>query len=783
MRIPIQSPCHNNLRLTYQRRTRPALLTQEQNDRRTSRIATAILLLAVCVAYANSFGNSFHLDDFHTVVNNPSIRSLHNVPRFFKDATSFSVLPANQTYRPLVSTSLAFDYALAHGYVPFWFHLTTFLLFLLLVWLLSRFYETLFAATEPSLANRWLALIAAAWFGLHPAIAETVNYIIQRGDLFCTLECVAALYIFAAHPKQRRYGLYLLPFIAAMFSKPPAAVFPALLFLYVFYFENEQQPSKTRFRLAAVAIVPSLAVDALLLWLQSAMTPKTFTPATISAADYRITQPFVWLRYFGELWLPLHLNVDTDLNPFTQFNNEALAGFLFVLALVAAIVICSRRRRLYPIAFGLLWFVITQLPTSLYTLSEVENDHRMFFSFAGLIPAAVWTLWLLWLRFTSTEQRISARPILLGSICVALIAYGSGAFARNFVWYNEESLWHDDVLKSPANGRGLMNYGLTQMNVGRYKIALDYFERALHYTPNYPTLEINLGVDNEALAEAGEPSRRTEAERHFERAVALAPNADEPHTFYGRFLLQQERLNEAVAQLEAAIALNPQTLMPRELLIDADTQLGDTGAARTIAQQTLAIAPDDIPAQQALAPGAGTSADYWINLSLAQYKREQYAQSIASARHALTVNPKSAIAWNNIGAAQGAMHQWTEAIASEHQAISLDPTLQIAKNNLDQFTKDSQKPKTAADLLNESLELNKEGRLDESIASARAALKLDPKMAEAWNNIAAGYEGLHRWDEAIDAAQKAIALKPDFQLAKNNLAWSISQKQLERHGK
>ena len=55
---------------------------------------------------------------------------------------------------------------------------------------------------------------------------------------------------------------------------------------------------------------------------------------------------------------------------------------------------------------------------------------------------------------------------------------------------------------------------------------------------------------------------------------------------------------------------------------------------------------------------------------------------------------------------------------------------------------------------------------------------LDPRMAGAWNNIAAAYESMHRWDEAITAAQKAIALDPNFQLAKNNLAWSISQKKL-----
>jgi tetratricopeptide (TPR) repeat protein len=107
--------------------------------------------------------------------------------------------------------------------------------------------------------------------------------------------------------------------------------------------------------------------------------------------------------------------------------------------------------------------------------------------------------------------------------------------------------------------------------------------------------------------------------------------------------------------------------------------------------------------------------------------------------------------------------------------------LQIAQNNLklySQFATGVPAVKSAAEYVNDSLVLNQAGRYDESIAAARLALQLDPNMAEAWNNIAANDEALHRWDDAIAAAQKAIALKPDFQLAKNNLVWSISQKKL-----
>ena len=93
------------------------------------RIGLAVVLLAVLAAYANSFHNGFHFDDFHTVVDNPAVRSLKNVPRFFTDATTFSVLPANRTYRPFVSTSLAVDYMLGRGYVPVWFHVGTFCAF------------------------------------------------------------------------------------------------------------------------------------------------------------------------------------------------------------------------------------------------------------------------------------------------------------------------------------------------------------------------------------------------------------------------------------------------------------------------------------------------------------------------------------------------------------------------------------------------------------------------------------------------------------------------------
>lgn len=742
-------------------------------------LAAAAVLLAVGLVYANHFHNSFHFDDSHTVVDNPSIRSLHNLPRFFTDATTFSVLPANRTYRPFVSASLAIDYALGHGYIPLWFHISTFLVFLLQLAAMYVLFGLILDAARPAqeslAANRYAALLAVAWYGLHPAMAETVNYIIQRGDVFCTFGVVAALAIYGRLPGLRKTGFYLLPFAFALLSKPPAVVFPLLLFMYIAMFEQE---GKGRYVKAAWASAPAFLVAGLLMALQAALTPKTYTPATISAYSYRITQPFVLLRYFGSLFLPIHLNANTDLQPFPSLGPLALLGFLFVALLLAAAWITARDRTLRPISFGLLWFLIGSLPTSLYRLSEVENDHRMFLPFVGLVLAAVWAAWLAVDRLATGENRTEVLRGASIAAVVLLALYGYGTYMRNQVWRTDESLWLDDVKKSPHNGRGLMNYGLTQMAKGEYPVALDYFQRALIYTPNYETLEINLGIVYGAMHNAAE------AEAHFQRAIALAPADDQARFYYGRWLYQSGKIAEAVPQLESAVQLNPARLYSCELLAEAYAATGEMQKARSVAAIALSLEPNDSAAKTVLAHPSTQNADYWINASLYQYQSGNYNGCIATAKQALKLKPDSEIAYNNIGAAYAGLQQWDLAIENERQALRIKPDFTLAKNNLALYVSEkaghAAQPANATpeDWLNASLRDNQAGQYERSIQDARAALRLRPGFAEAYNNIAADYASMHKWDEAISAAQSALRLKPDFQLAKNNLAWAISQKKL-----
>jgi hypothetical protein len=67
----------------------------------------AAALLLVLRACGNHNNNFFHFDDGHTITDNPWVRDLRNIPRFFSDGERFGTLAANRTYRPLVSAFAA----------------------------------------------------------------------------------------------------------------------------------------------------------------------------------------------------------------------------------------------------------------------------------------------------------------------------------------------------------------------------------------------------------------------------------------------------------------------------------------------------------------------------------------------------------------------------------------------------------------------------------------------------------------------------------------------------
>src|SRR5581483_10223060 len=157
--------------------------------------------------------------------------------------------------------------------------------------------------------------------------------------------------------------------------------------------------------------------------------------------------------------------------------------------LIAAVVWTANRGRWRPVSFGLAWFLIGLLPTAIYPLNEVENDHRMFLPFIGLSLAVVCTAALLAQRAGDASLQRSAA---LG--CAVLLAFAWGAHVRNEVWRTDETLWRDDVEKSPRNARGHDHLGAALSSMpGRLPEAMQQFQTALQIDPGFANAHMNLG--------------------------------------------------------------------------------------------------------------------------------------------------------------------------------------------------------------------------------------------------------------------------------------------------
>jgi tetratricopeptide (TPR) repeat protein len=653
----------------------------------SKRIVFAALAAGLVVlAYSNHFSNDFHFDDSHTITDNPAIRSLANVPRFFTDSSTFSLLPTHQVYRPVLTASLALDYRLAGGYDPFQYHLTTFLWFLVLLCLVYALARNVYAASEPRRDPHWPAFAAALVFGLHPASAETVNYVIQRGDVFAALGVVGGLVLWAGLPRARRFGLYLVPVVAGALAKPPTLIFVAMLALYVAMFE----PGRGSRTLRTVrAIAPSLAVAGALGWLLSHMNGPAFHSGGGPALLYRLTQlPVTW-SYFAAFFAPIHLSADTDRRLVTGVSDPSvLAGGAFVLALLVLAAAAAARPRGKPIAFGIGFFFLGLLPTALMPLAEVENDHRMFLPFVGLAIAAVWCVRLLvGERLTSPAAR--AALATAGAAVLALEAYGT--HQRNEVWRTELSLWKDVTEKSPKNGRGWMNYGVNVMASGDSAKALELFLKAREHAPSYSNVYVNLGI---ATADLG---RHAEAEPYFLQALVLGPNQASTHFFYGRWLRQVGRHSEALRQLDQAALIAPNDLAVRHLRLETLAALGEWQRLGEEVREVLAIAPDDAAAlqnQQLLkdtaaaaqrleaAVRAKPTPEGWIDVSLRYYQSGLYRDCLRASNEAIALRPEYAEAFNNIAAAHNSLREWDLAIAAAERALALKPDFQLARNNL-----------------------------------------------------------------------------------------------------
>ncbi|MFC6096438.1 tetratricopeptide repeat protein [Flavobacterium qiangtangense] len=761
-------------------------------------LLAGVSALAIFLAYSNHFSNGFQFDDAHTIENNYAIREV-TIGRFFADGSTFSSMPSNQSYRPYITSENAIDYHLSSGSTKA-FHIHIFITFLLCCALLCVFVKKMLDAIGYSGRNQFWALLAASFFGLLCANAETVNYIIQRAEIVAGLYVLSGFVAFQQGGAWRSRYLYLLFPLIGFFAKEMAFVFSPLLFLYVLLMEENAdllhfyraEEFKKCWR-SFVKILPSFILTVVFFIFYSKMLPETFSSGGYDRFKYLITQPLVLCHYILTYFVPYDLSADTDWMPFESLSDyRALAGILAVMALVYLALKTSKNKQTRLFSFGLLWFFISLLPTSsLIPFSEVLNDHRCFIPYIGLTISAVFGVrYLLQSYFGNALKRANVVNSMATITLIILLANAYGVRERNKVWKDDLSLWGDVAEKSPNNGRGLMNYGLALMARGDYGNAASNFNRAAVLNPDYSSVYINLGVLKNATGDI------SGAESQFIRALACSTANHSSHYFYARFLEQHGRTAEAVTHLKKAQVLAPSYAEAYLLLFSIYHKAQDWKSLELLSSQILATSPDDEEAKKYAAIAisrknvittmeedaiAVPTAQKYLTISLSYFQIGQYEKSISAAENALSLKKDFPEAYNNIGISNVSLGHYDKGIAAYKKALSLNPEFQLAKNNMAQavllqgHAATGGNIKTAADYLNQSLEYYNQGNYSRCIEAAKKSNSILPS-ANAYNNICSAYNQLRQYDKAIKACDKALELDSSHQLANGNRQYALAQK-------
>ncbi len=661
-------------------------------------ILIAIALFAILlISYSNHFQNTFHFDDSHTIQSNPYIKSLDNFTKFFYSPEMSSALPSHRGLRPLVTVSLAIDYWMGGELNPFYFQLSTFIWFCLMVVLLFFVYKKISGLSAKTEWTEYAALLITAWYALHTANAETINYIISRSDVLSTFFIVLSFAIYILAPNKRKYFLYIIPAMIGVLAKETVLTLVIILFFYINLFEKnisiKGHFEKKNFNAIFKTILDLLPLFIFVAALQYYTLSKIQSTKDLSnpLGYYVLTQSYVWLKYFIAFFIPANLTADSDWTVIKNiFDERIIIGLTFITSLIYFIFKTSNKKETIPISFGLIWFAITLLPSSITPLAEVTNDHRMLFPFIGLALAIGYSiyLWLLHVKERTTNIKRLQSAIFIGAfLVIGLNAYG--VYQRNIVWRTEESLWLDVTIKSPANGRGLMNYGLTQMAKGNYADADIYFEKALVYCPYYEVLYTNIGILKGAMR------KHDEAIDNFKKSILYNHRSSHtPYYYYARYLRNQGDYADAEQIISQGIAINPFNTECLILLasIYSDTQQWDKLVET--ANKILEIDPTSVEGRKFLKSGKErkpivngnmkkqlTAQDY-INQSLVYYNKKETQKSIDACLEALKLDPNNADAYNNIGAAYNQMSQWQKAIDALTLALKLKPNFKLAKGNL-----------------------------------------------------------------------------------------------------
>jgi len=652
----------------------------------TTAMRERVLIVLVCgLCYLNFGGGAFHYDDFHSLVENPHIRTLANMPIFFADPSAFSADAEKKMYRPLLLVSYAVQYAL-HGYEPLGFLLGNLLLHIAASLLIG-------ALAGQILGDRQAAFFSALFFAAHPLAGEPVNYISSRSESLAAC-CYLATLLLAM--RGRRTGA-LVFYGVGLLVKSVVLTAPALLWLYDRWLGDERRPWSHYLPYAIVA-GGYLALISYNRFLGGALAAPVRDTATQLLTQLKALSYYIYL-----IAMPWRLNVEHQFFEADSYADAAVVAGAGLLASLAWLAWLGRGK--LP-GMVLCWSAVVLLPTTVMPLNMIVNERRLYLVLACLALGAGYL-----------ARRLDRRWQWAWLLCAVGLC-----LQRNPVWQSELVLWQDAVEKAPEMYRAQANLGKALQLEGRNEEALAVYQRAiaiddrqadalnnvatlyhlkgdvdqaipwylqaLERNPQLEEVHQNLA---DAYAKLGANDKAIAA---YRRALAIESGKGDIWSNYGLLLYETGDIAAATQAYEKAIELLPEQAEPYNNLANIYVDNGDYSRAETLYLEALRLIPQQ--SGQILANlgdlyqlmgdfAAGrsrlgeaidlmpTHADWHFRLGRLERKAGQVVAAKAAFSRAIALDGEHARARVEMAELLGESQAWQPAVSEYRQALMVRP--------------------------------------------------------------------------------------------------------------
>lgn len=507
------------------------LSTRNVPARRATLALGAIAATLAVGVYLNALDNPFVFDDRTEILENPSIRSLGDLPSIVRHSLT----------RPVTNLSYAVDFA-NWGEHPYGYHLTNVLLHvanvvLLFSWL-GHVLRAFSARSLPQLHVGVAAFAGAGLFAVHPMMTEAVGYVSGRAEVLCTTLVLSSAYCltrsFASTGKPmlaaRTAGVVL--FALALGAKEIAVVLPAVVVAYDLLWRGGRANWRTRLWTVHVPLIVAVMIMAIgrMWWYVTMEHPDA------AGFDWRhvLVELHVIQRYLTMLVVPASQSVVHAVYPFQSLADPRTLPAVGVVG--AALFMAWLARRREPlVTFGIVWLFLALVPSAMLILLASKGqpmaEHRVYLASCGFFMVCASFV----CNFLA-EERVPGRGRLILTAVVLTVAIGLLAaltIARNRIWSDPVLLWQDAASKAPHTWAAQYASADAYLEAGNCQAAIAPYRRALALDPQHVGSYLGLV---ECMMQL---QRATEAQAVLREASMRIP--DEP------------RLRSALARVEASL--------------------------------------------------------------------------------------------------------------------------------------------------------------------------------------------------------------------------------------